>query len=181
MAIADVLKKIQALNKAKIKAGFLKTATYDDGKPVAQVATWNEYGTSIPVSDKMRGYLGANGLHLKKTTTRLYIPSRPFMRTTVENHKNDWGNRLVANMNAYLKGNASLEAGLNDVGSLMQAHIQETIDSNMGPPNHSLTAGKKAARLVDKKGKPIEGDSGTKQTLIDSGVMIKSVSYEVET
>lgn len=156
MAIADVLKRIRAMNKSKIKAGVLKGATYDNGLPVAQVALWNEYGTSR-------------------------MPSRPFMRTTVENHKNDWGNRLVANMNAYLQGRSSLEDGLNDVGNMMQAHIQETIDSNIPPPNAKSTAKRKASRVVDEKGKPIEGGSGTKQTLIDSGVMIKSVSYEVET
>jgi len=44
------------------------------------VAPYHEYGADILVTDKMRGFLAASGLHLKKDTTHIVIPRRAFMR-----------------------------------------------------------------------------------------------------
>lgn len=180
MSIEDVISKIRSMHRAKVKAGVLEGSTYGDGKSVAQVAMWNEYGVAIPVSDRMRGFLGANGLHLKKTTKQLNIPPRPFMRNTVSDKSDAWQERAVENLRECLVSDRPVQDALENVGMLMQADIQETIDSNMQPPNHPFTSSPKEARVVDKSGKPISGQSGTKQTLIDSGTLIKSISYEVE-
>ena len=39
-----------------------------------------EEGTRIKVTPKMRGYLAAHGFHLKKETTELFIPGRPYVQ-----------------------------------------------------------------------------------------------------
>lgn len=55
-----------------------------DGTDVAAV---HEYGVRIKVTPKMRAYLHARGLHLKKTTTEIFIPARPFVRPAYEDFK----------------------------------------------------------------------------------------------
>ncbi len=52
-----------------LKAGFLANADYPDGLHVAQVAFWNEFGTSR-------------------------APARPFFRQTIRRHSRDWGGNL---------------------------------------------------------------------------------------
>lgn len=182
MSIENVIAKIRSIHGAKVKAGVLKTAThYDDGKSVAQVATWNEYGTAIPVTDKMRGWFRHQGVNLKKSTTRIIIPPRPFMRNTVRDRQAEWLERASVNLRECLVSERPVQDALNNVGELMKANITETIDSNMPPPNSGFTLAPKEARVVDKHGRPIKGKSGTKQTLIDSGMLVKAISYEVET
>lgn len=62
----DIAKKIQ--DAGTLRVGFLETATYgqeNDGLPVAQVAFWNEYGTSKS-------------------------PPRPFFRNMIAEKKSGW-------------------------------------------------------------------------------------------
>lgn len=179
MSIKDVIGRVRSLKNFKVKAGILEGATYDGGLPVAAVASWNEYGVSIPVSDRMRGYLGANGLHLRKTTTHINIPSRPFMRNAVNQHSGEWKSEAVGALGAVIRGEETKEGAGNTIGTLMQAGIQESIDSNIQPPNHPFTMSPKEARVVDEKGTPILKESGTKQTLISTGHLFDSVSFEV--
>ena len=62
----------------------------------------------------------------------------------------------------------------------MQAGILETIDSNMPPPNNSSTYKRKLERKKDKNGvMPPQAYKGI-TTLVDSNVMLESISYEVE-
>ena len=46
-------------------------------KETAMIAQVHEDGTTIRVSPRMRGFLAARGLHLRKTTETLVIPPRP--------------------------------------------------------------------------------------------------------
>ena len=47
---------------------------------------WREYGknihegATITVTNKMRAFLHANGIHLKKTTKTIKIPARPYLK-----------------------------------------------------------------------------------------------------
>lgn len=49
----------------------------DDGKDMQMIASIIEGGATLPVTDKMRAYLSAKGVHLRKTTRVLVIPARP--------------------------------------------------------------------------------------------------------
>lgn len=48
------------------------------------VARVHEWGITIPVTPAMRGYLSAEGLHLRLSTTHVTIPARPFFRPIFE-------------------------------------------------------------------------------------------------
>lgn len=48
--------------------------------PLVVAARANEYGAVIDVTERMRGYLHAHGLHLAGDTLTVVLPARPFIR-----------------------------------------------------------------------------------------------------
>lgn len=52
------------------------------GTPVKH-GLYNERGARIPVTPKSRAYLHSRGVHLKKSTTELILPPRPWFLPTV--------------------------------------------------------------------------------------------------
>ena len=56
------------------------------GKEI-NIAAVHEFGTTINVTPKMRAYLHFNGLHLRKDTTHIYIPARPFLRPVLRSRE----------------------------------------------------------------------------------------------
>jgi hypothetical protein len=48
--------------------------------PVWQLAMIQEQGISIGVTEKMRGWFHSRGVNLKKTTSAIVIPARPFIK-----------------------------------------------------------------------------------------------------
>jgi len=48
----------------------------------------HEFGAVIPVTERMRRFLAAvKGMHLRKSTTSIHIPKRPFMRPALRRAK----------------------------------------------------------------------------------------------
>ena len=138
-----VLEKI-ARQKLTAQAGIPSGATTTDGKSIPMYAAYNEFGTSR-------------------------IPARPFMRTTANEHQNEWCETLAGALKGeILKDNAKGAMGL--VGEQMKAHIQQTIQKGSFAPNAPRTVANKRA-----KGK-VEPD----HPLIDTGQMLASVISEVK-
>ena len=138
-----VLEKIAQL-KLTAQAGIPAGATTTDGKSIPMYAAYNEFGTSR-------------------------IPARPFMRTTANEHQNEWCETLAGALKGNVtRGNAKKAMGL--VGEQMKAHIQQTIQKGSFAPNAPRTVANKRA-----KGK-VEPD----HPLIDTGQMIASIISEVK-
>ena len=138
-----VLEKIARL-KLTAQAGIPSGATTTDGKSIPMYAAYNEFGTSR-------------------------IPARPFMRTTANEHQNEWCETLAGALKGeILKDNAKGAMGL--VGEQMKAHIQQTIQKGSFAPNSPKTVANKR-----RKGK-VEPD----HPLIDTGQMLASVISEVK-
>lgn len=138
-----VLEKIARL-KLTAQAGIPSGATTTDGKSIPEYAVYNEFGTSR-------------------------IPGRPFMRTTANEHQNEWCETLAGALKGeILKDNAKGAMGL--VGEQMKAHIQQTIQKGSFAPNAPRTVA-----IKRKKGK-VEPD----HPLIDTGQMIASIISEVK-
>ena len=57
-----------------------------DGTNIAAIHE-RETGTRVRVTPKMRAYLGSKGLHLKASTTALFIPGRPFVKPAYREFK----------------------------------------------------------------------------------------------
>lgn len=116
-------------NGAELSVGFLSDATYPasaDGKAalqVAQVAFWNEYGTSR-------------------------APARPFFRNMIAKQSPRWGRALGMN----LKNNRNnAKDALTAMGEGIKDQLKESIIETNEPPNAPYTVAKKGFNkpLVD--------------------------------
>lgn len=138
-----ILEKIAKL-KLTAQAGIPAGATTTDGKSIPEYAMYNELGTSR-------------------------IPARPFMRTTANEHQNEWCETLAGALKGeILKDNAKSAMGL--VGEQMKAHIQQTIQKGSFAPNSPRTIANKRAK----------GKREPDHPLIDTGQMLASIISEVK-
>lgn len=106
-----------------VRVGFLSGATYPDGKPVALVAFWNEFGTR-------------------------FIPPRPFFRNMIAAKKNEWPGGIATQLR--LTG-YNVDLTLQRTGAAIAGQLRESIIQTNSPPNAPSTIAKKghAKPLVD--------------------------------
>lgn len=129
-----------------VRVGVLAGSKNADGERIAEYAAANEYG--------MDG-----------------IPSRPFMRKTARKKGKDWAKLFAQVLNGKLvTDNNAARRAFTAVGRVAQTDIQETIMSDMPPPNNPAYA--------ESKKKKHGGYSGT---LFLSGDMHKSINFELVT
>ena len=108
-----------AINGKTIKAGVLKSAgSYAKGQSIAQVAMWNEYGTSK-------------------------IPSRPFIAIATDEHKG-WQSEVRVRMSDVLSPKGNVKESLNKIGTQMKTDVKNVIgDRGKLAPNAPSTIAKK--------------------------------------
>lgn len=104
-------KAIAHIQRAKLQVGWFDTARYEDGTPVAYVATIQEFGSAAQ-----------------------RIPPRPFMRPTIEQQRNAWRESIAAGMRTVLEGKRTALEVLGRVGMLAAGNVGETIASITTPP-----------------------------------------------
>ena len=125
-------KTLEELNKLACFIGFQHgNGTEEDGTDLCDIAAWNELGTS-------QG-----------------IPSRPFIRNTVDLHQDE--------IKQVING-ATAEQVLRQMGVYFKGQMQEEITNGEYVPNAPVTIRKK------KSDKP----------LIDTGRMRSSVQYQIK-
>lgn len=134
--LIDSLKKdLKSVKGAR--AGYIKDQSYPNGLKIAENALIQEYGTEK-------------------------IPARPFLRKTLKK-QGKWVKFVNENFDANQESPMKLKQIAANIGLMMQTDIQESIDSNIPPPNAESTIKKK----------------GSTKTLIDTGTLRNSVQYEV--
>lgn len=102
------------------------SVAYKDGPTVAQVATWNEFGTdTIPPRPFLSGWVDANASRIRKMLS-------------------DAGKEV-------LKGQLPTEAALAKVGLLCVGGIQASISDGVGQGNAASTIARKGSskQLID--------------------------------
>ena len=175
MTLDELIKKLDT--KYEIVVGFPKEKQIvyppDDrkghhnkgGQTVAQVANWNEFGTKNKKGNK-------------------HIPSRPFLRTALKKNRSEIM-RLV--QNAFLPKNINNSNNLDKIGMIMVQMVKSSIRNGNWVPNAEQTKisklkykTKKLLLKTDEKSKKIVQEEMNKnKPLIDRGIMLKSVNYEV--
>ena len=100
---------------ARVQVGIIEQATYKDGQSVAQVAAWNEFGTT-------------------------HIPSRPFFRQTIAQNKSQWGKQAASVLKAH---HYDVPLALGAVGEIVKGQLVDTIQNFNQPPNATSTIAKK--------------------------------------
>lgn len=127
---------IQELADKEVVIGFQHgDATEDDGTDICDIAAWNELGTE-------------------------HIPSRPFLRKSVDENEDKINNFIDAKANALMNG-ISAEQTLKEIGLFQKSLVQDKITDGNFVNNAESTKRKK----------------GSSHPLIDTGRMRQSINY----
>lgn len=138
----------------------------DEDAQLLTIANVQEFGATIPVTPKMRAFFrGAFKINLKPTTTSINIPSRPFIRQTVDKREAelietgfDLGGLII---DGKMTVKSALEIWGDKLASMMRSEIAE---GNNFEPNAPLTIMNKG------KGKHPLQDSGRLQQALKAVV-----------
>lgn len=156
--IPEIRSDLNRARNKKAKVGYVKDSE------LAMIASVHEYGARIKVTDKMRGYLAYQGLHLKAETTHIVIPERSFLRTGADLHQQDVQRKAEQLIDKVILGNVSVESFFEMLALELRGKIQEhAIDLN-NPVNHPFTVAGK----------------GSNNPLVDSGGLINAMEVDIE-
>ncbi len=111
--------------QGEIEVGFLEGCGEEDGVSIAEIAAYNEYGTS-------------------------HIPARPFMRQTVEHYRSAWG-RLGAQLEDKVAHGMDPKQAMEVLGVKAEGDMKKTIGRGKFKPNSPKTIKRKgsAQPLID--------------------------------
>lgn len=131
--------EIKKLNKLQVRVGFQHgDAQEKDGSDVMEIAMNNEFGSSK-------------------------IPSRPFMRKSVDENEEKINAFMHAQIQRLAKGETTAEEILKAIGVFQKGLVQEKIENGEFVPNFPATIKRK----------------GSDKPLIDTGTMRQSVNFVI--
>ena len=133
-----LLNALAQLDKNEVRIGYQQEMIYPDGTPMVLVAMINEFGTSK-------------------------IPSRPFMRQTVDKNEQKIHTQMQKSAQKLATGATSI-AVLNELGVFGKSLIQKEIKDGGFVPNAPYTIMMK----------------GSDKPLIDTGLMRQSANYVIK-
>lgn len=137
------LKELGKIKGSYVSIGIQEDAgDYDSGTSVVAVGFWNEFGTED-------------------------IPSRPFIRSTLEAHKNELEELRQSLLKKVLNGDLTIEKGLETIGFRVREWIKATILQNDFQANAPSTAEAKRRKGVAPK------------PLLDTRLLLRSIEYKV--
>lgn len=158
--VSELLERLEDLRRYQVNVGVLSSSSGE----LLMIANVQEFGASIPVTDKMRGYfLYEFGVALRKDTTVINIPERSFIRSSFDKNKGkveQSGEQLISQV---VDGNLSAMDFYNLLGQTCVNAIQDFIRNLSSPANSGLTVANK----------------GSSSPLIDTGRLINSIAFEV--
>lgn len=111
--------ELEKLAKLEVQVGFQEGESGEGGVSLAEIAAYNELGTST-------------------------IPTRPFMRQSFENH----GDEIQAacdQVNANLSNGGTAESALQELGVFVKGLVQSEIVSGGFTPNAPYTVAQKGS------------------------------------
>lgn len=146
--LVDIDNLIDKITSKKLEVGFFEHSAYEDGTPVAGVASVQEFGSV------------ANN-----------IPPRPFFNPTLEDNEKKYAKIMAKNFENILEGKTNTSQALGQIGEFVKGDIQESIRAVTSPTLSKRTIAARAKK--NSKGK------ASAKPLVDTGLMIQSVDYEV--
>lgn len=144
-------------SKYVTKVGFFSDATYANGTSVAYVAYLNEFGQ--------------------------HNPPRPFMKRTMEKQLNKWTKLYGYVLKSQGVNPSSIRTACERIGEIARGDIVKTIKAwNPADPryNKPATIRAKMRKTNAHKGGKNQTGNDPYRVLHDTGVMVDSVTYEVE-
>jgi phage gpG-like protein len=161
--LASVRQKLAELSGLRVAVGVLGAAAAAPHKDengeshatVAEVATWNHFGTSAPeTSDFKEGDTVDHVVH---------IPARPFISLALENHKAELQKGFERIGRGVLEDKLEARQALGLMGESVVGAIKTQIADGVPPSNAESTKERKRSSVP----------------LIDKGQLRSSVSYQV--
>lgn len=166
-------------NNYTIQAGWFENSRYNDGTPIGGIAAVQNFGAKIPVTDKLRGYFGANyNIHFKKSTQYLIIPPTHFMEACTNKNTEKWKAQIQQAWASVFLGNIEPDKAMDNIGGIIEGDIAQAIKDVSGPPLSPITIQMRLGTYADKK--PPKDMSGISKRLQSTGLMWTSVSHKVE-
>lgn len=135
----DILKELAKFKKMGVKVGITEgNHISESGTNIAEYAAYNEEGTED-------------------------IPSRPFIRSWVDNNQEQINKVMDSAFNSVVSGKRTAEDAMKRIGEFGASGIKKNIVNGGFEPNKESTVKRK----------------GSSKPLIDTETMRKAVSYEV--
>lgn len=131
-------KMLKDVDKLEVRIGIQQGAGSHDGVDLVDIAMFNELGT-------------------------IHIPSRPFLRDSVDAHATEINNFLQS-VGQYLARGGSAETALKKIGVFQKGLVQEEIVKGDFVPNSEATIKRK----------------GSDTPLVDTGRMRQSINYVIQ-
>ena len=158
--IPELIKSLNDLKSKSIKVGIFG----EDDSHILMIANVHEYGASITVTPKMRGWFMYQGYFLSPNTTQINIPERSFMRSGYDNNKKELERLCLKGVKKILASKIDATQAMELIGTWLVSKIQSHLRDLKSPPNAQMT--------VDLK--------KSSNPLIDTGRLIQSITYKVE-
>lgn len=155
----QLLKTLKDIGKKQINVGVL-----GGDSDIAMIAAVHEFGVEIKVTDKMRGWFGANGFPLKKTTTVIKIPERSFLRSGFDENINKIADKVEQMLPMVLENDVDPKVFMDAIGQEFAGLIQKKLRDLKSPANSGMT--------IERK--------GSSNPLIASGKLVGSIEHEVK-
>lgn len=169
--------------KVSIKIGIIGEKAMqkhpDSDLTNAELGAVHEFGCTITVTDKMRNYLHSQGLHLKKDTVSVVIPTRSFLRMPLMSSegrkellnviKSQISNEFKATELSSGTANEILDKTVHLLAETAYLRILQAFESGgfgNWAPISELTAQRR--------------NSACEPPLTDTGQLRRSISYEVK-
>ncbi|GBK97742.1 hypothetical protein [Vibrio harveyi] len=150
--LSELRARAEELERFKVFVGWLESARYDDGTPIAGVAAVHEYGSPIR-----------------------RIPPRPYLRTAKEENRESWKKLVDFVSKQILSGNMKVEDALEMLGLKISGDIKKAIKNISSPALKQKTIANRLRKKAD--GKTV---GNLDKPLIETAIMINSVTYEVK-
>lgn len=166
---APLVTAIKRLDGERGKVGWFESAKYEDGTPVAYVATIQEYGFGP-------------------------IPPRPFMRPTAEEKQKTWTRNAADISRAIVRGQVS-DGLMETLGSKAAGDVRKYISKITSPALSPITLylrrkRKEGAKITGKTvgeaakavadGQVTQASASEAKPLNDTGYMLATLTHTVE-
>lgn len=132
------LKAMKQVAGVEVRIGFQTGEADHEGVDLCEIAAYNELGT-------------------------MHIPSRPFLRDSVDNHMDEISSHIAEWCKKIAGGEMKAHELMTNIGMMQKGLIQEEIVKGSFEPNAPATIRKK----------------GSDKPLIDTGAMRESVNYVI--
>lgn len=152
----EVKRRFARLNNKSIEVGYI------DNPELEFIAQIQEHGAVIPVTQKMRFYLGMKyNIWLSPEKNNIVIPPRHFMYTAFEANKGDYGKRLMK----FYSTSKNVNESVNLLAQSIVGDVQNSINQHFvkWEDNSDMTIFLK----------------GFNRPLVNKGNLLEDVTYKV--